>query len=395
MKPSFNFTKQIGFSLIELLVAMIIGLIVSLAVYTVLTTFEERKRTSTSVNDISQSNTYALYLLDKKLRSAGSGFSAGLQGAQSAVSTFGCQINVALNGVQLLPRVAAFDGAFIAVNPIVRVAPVIILDNVAGAAGAGGDVIIAMSGNSGTAETATPLTGIASANQLNVDNNINFRANDRVLAARRPIAGAMQPCLFEQVNNGFASASAAIAVALGGPYYQAAINGINLSSYLNDTLAVNLGQAPQFEMFAVGNNNTMFSYDLLRAPSALAAAPNPSTFIEGAFQMHALYGIDNDGDPNVATINWVAPTGAYASANLLAGTVAANSLLNTIKAVKIGLITRTALLERNAVSGANVTLFANTVPLVVALNDPNFRYQTSEITVPLRNTLMLENYIFR
>ena len=77
MKPPFKFTKQIGFSLIELLVAMIIGLIVSLAVYTVLTTFEERKRTSTSVNDISQSNTYALYLLDKKLRSAGSGFSAG------------------------------------------------------------------------------------------------------------------------------------------------------------------------------------------------------------------------------------------------------------------------------------------------------------------------------
>ena len=395
MKKPFNFTKQIGFSLIELLVAMIIGLIVSLAVYTVLTTFEERKRTSTSVNDISQSNTYALYLLDKKLRSAGSGFSAGLQGAQSAVSTFGCQLNVALNGAQLLPGVAAFGGAFAAVNPIVRVAPVIILNNAAGVAGAGGDVIIAMSGNSGGAEIATPLTGIASANQLNVDNNINFRANDRVLTVRKPIAGAMQPCLFEQVNNGFTSASAAIAVALSGDYYQATINGINLAAYTNDTLAVNLGQAPQFEMFAVGNNNTMFSYDLLRAPSALASAPNPSTFIEGAFQMHAIYGVDNDGDPNVATINWVTPTGAYASANLLAGTVAANTLLNTIKAVKIGLITRTALLERNAVSGANVTLFANTVPLVVALNNPNFRYQTSEITVPLRNTLMLENYIFK
>ena len=77
------YSKQSGFSLIELLVAMIIGLIVSLAVYTVLTTFEARKRTTTSVNDTSQANTYALYQLDKKLRSAGSGFSAGLQGVQA------------------------------------------------------------------------------------------------------------------------------------------------------------------------------------------------------------------------------------------------------------------------------------------------------------------------
>lgn len=386
------YSKQSGFSLIELLVAMIIGLIVSLAVYTVLTTFEARKRTTTSVNDTSQANTYALYQLDKKLRSAGSGFSAGLQGVQASVSTFGCLLNVALNGAQLLPRLGAFPGAFASVNPNIRLAPVVILDNVAGAQG---DIIIAMSGNSGAAETATPLTGIPSSTQLNVDNNINFKANDRVLAIRSPVGAAIQPCLFEQVENGFVPASAAVAVRLGGPYYQSTINGINLAGYIDNTQALNLGQAPQFEMFAVGNNNTMFSYDLLNPPSAAPESPNPSIFIEGAYQMHALYGIDNDGDPNVASINWVAPTGAYAAANLLTGTVAANTLLSTIKAVKIGLITRTALLEREIVSGASVTLFANATPLVVNLDNPNFRYQTAEITVPVRNSLMLENIIFR
>ena len=65
-----------GFSLIELMVALVIGLVVSLAIYGVLNVNEAHKRTTTSVNDIDQSGTYAIYQLDKIIRSAGSGLAA-------------------------------------------------------------------------------------------------------------------------------------------------------------------------------------------------------------------------------------------------------------------------------------------------------------------------------
>lgn len=389
--------QQQGFSLIELLVALVIGLIVSLAVYSVLTNFEGRKRTTTSVNSIDQAGTYALYQLDKKIRSAGSGFSAGVGNTKAAATTYGCQLNASLSATQLLPKTSAFPGAFSAVGTTIRLAPAIIYDAAAGAAGINGDVILTMAGNSGIAEVFTDLTGAGSGTQLNLVNNMNFKANDIILVARQPVATAIQPCLVEQVASGFTAASGGVNVALGGTRYAATINSINLNSYTTNTLAVNLGQAPIFEMFAVGDNNTLFSYDLLRAAdtTVTSATANPYTLTEGAYQMHAIYGVDTDNNPITPNLTWVAPTGTYASANLLAGTVAANTLLSTIKAIKVGLVTRTALLEKNAVSGATVTLFGNTsVPVTVTLDNPNYRYRISESIMPIRNALMLENYIY-
>ena len=389
--------QQLGFSLIEMMVALVIGLIVSLAVYSVLTNFEGRKRTTTSVNAIDQAGTYALYQLDKKMRSAGSGFSAGIGTTKSAATTYGCQLNAISAGVQLLPKTSAFPGAFSAVSTTIRLAPVIIYDAAAGASGVNGDVILTMAGNSGIAEVFTDLTGAASSSQLNLANNMNFKANDLVLVARKPVASAIQPCLVEQVDSGFAAASGGISVALGGAGYAATINSINLASYTANTLAVNLGQSPIFEMFAVGSNNTLFGYNLLSAANTTvtAATANPYTLVEGAYQMHAIYGVDTDNNPLTPSLTWVAPTGTYASANLLAGTVTANTLLTTIKAIKMGLVTRTALLEKNAVSGSTVILFGDTsVPVTVTLDNPNYRYRVSESVMPIRNALMLENYIY-
>lgn len=397
--------QQHGFSLIEMMVAMIIGLIVSVAVYTVLTNFEGRKRTTTSVNSIDQAGTYALYQLDKKIRSAGSGFSAGIGNTKAAATTYGCQLNAISGGTQLLPKTSAFPGAFSAVGTTIRLAPAIIYDAAAGASGVNGDVILTMAGNSGIAEVFTDLTGAASSSQLNLVNNMNFKANDLVLVARKPVATAIQPCLVEQVASGFSAASGGISVALGGAAYAATINSINLASYTTSTLAVNLGQAPMFEMFAVGDNNTLFGYNLLSAANAsvTAATANPYTLVEGAYQMHAIYGVDTDNNPLTPSLNWVAPTGTYASANLLAGTVAANTLLSTIKAIKVGLVTRTALLEKpnlngtpvSGAAGTTLTLFGNTsAPVIVTLDNTNYRYRVSESIMPIRNALMLENYIY-
>jgi len=374
--------KQRGFSLIELMVSLVIGLLVSLAIYNVLNVNEGRKRTTTSLNDINQAGSYAIYQLDKLIRSAGSGFTGG--GDKVAADyAYGCRLDMAKNGVQLTPAVA-FPAPFAGVNSTIRVAPVIIYN---GAAGLGGDVIIAMSGNGGLGEAPTSFAALPAASTLNLTNHAGLRANDILL-----ISDKVSPCLVQQVAPAFVQVAGGSAVALSGTYNAAVVNARSVTNYLETAQVINLGTSPSLNMFGVGAGNSLMKYDLMQplVNDQTVANSNPSLYVDGIYQMQALYGVDNDGDPLVASLTWVAPTGVYSAANLLDGSVAATANIKTIKAIKIGLVVRTALLEKQAVSAATLTLFQDTAtPVVVNLADPNYRYNSFEVVIPLRNALML------
>ena len=109
---------------------------------------------------------------------------------------------------------------------------------------------------------------------------------------------------------------------------------------------------------------------------------------------------NNDGKID----SWNAATGNYTPANLTNGTVDAFKRLKTIKAIRIGLITRTALLEKvpatdapNPISPDSLVLFADIAALKVTrtLNadvnseERRYRYKTIETTIPLRNQIMI------
>ncbi|MFA6178090.1 MAG: PilW family protein [Candidatus Methylopumilus sp.] len=394
---NYQLKSQHGMSLVELLVALVIGLVVSLAIYGVLTASEGRKRTTTSINDIDKAGTFALFQLDQVLRSAGSGLVGGItsgSGIQAASYTVGCQINAANNGTQVLPAPATLPAPFDALpaplnaSPInFRLAPAIIMN---GAAGAGGDVLMVMSGSGGLAETPSKFSAVPTTSTFNVKTVAGFTAGDIALVARAPSATAISPCLIEQVSSALVPTAGASVVPLSGQYYQATVNGLALSSYPVTAVALNLGKDPIFNLFAVGSNNTLFKYDLLKPPTAdTVNDPNPSPFVDSVFQMHALYGVYTTPG-NVATFAWVAPTGAYSAANLLAGTPAANAALMNIKAIKIGLVLRSSLLEKDTVSANKITLFGSTgaTKVEIDLTALNYRYRTVEVTVPLRNPLM-------
>jgi type IV pilus assembly protein PilW len=373
--------KQTGFSLIELLVAMIIGLIVSMAVYSVLSVGESRKRSTTSVNDIDQAGAYALYQIDQAVRNAGSGLGGGFTVSQGTASSLGCPLQAARNGTQILPA-AGFPAPFTAVNNTIRLAPVIIIND---PAGANGDIIITMSGSGGLGETPTRFlpTG-GSLTQLNLQSVIGFRANDKSLLLG---AVATQPCFISQVSNTFVPAEGISTVDLAGEYYQGTINGNQINTA--NTFAINLGKTPAFTMLGVGANNTLFMYDLLKASAPTATAANPSTFIENTYALQAMYGVDNDGNAAIASITWVPPTGLYSVTNLLDGSAAANARLASIVAIRVGLVLRTDLDETKTVSQDTVTLFGDTAnPIDVALNPTTYRYRSFESTIPLRNNLL-------
>lgn len=371
------------------MVSLVIGLVVSLAVYGVMTTSEGRKRTTTSKNDIDLAGAYALYQIDKAVRSAGSGLGGGIGNTQAAGYSFGCKIKAAKSGTQKLPATAAFPTPFANASTTVRLVPVVIMDGQAPGATAStdddSDILQVMSGSGGLAETGTRLSGKPTvATNVTLDNLAGFRANDLALFVE-----SGKDCLVEQVANSFPTTNAAILalvgnLPLGGTFApSAAVAGTGTTTYSSSSLALNLGQTPAFNMFAVGANNNLFRYDLLQSTN--------DSIVDGVYQIHAIYGVYASAAHKTShTITWQAPTGSHVYSTLLNGSAASNGLLQNIVALKIGVVMRTSLPDKDTVSTSTLTLFSDTpIPVTVTLSDTSYRYQVFETTIPLRNALML------
>jgi type IV pilus assembly protein PilW len=380
-----NHTKrhhgQTGFSLIELMIALVVGLLASMAVYSVMSVNEGRKRTTTSVNDIDQAGAYALYQLDQAIRNAGSGLGMTYNNYQNVTSTLGCPLRAAKSGTTIMPA-TSFPAPFASVSTTVRLVPIVIFN---GQAGDGGDVIMAMSGAGGLAEIPTKFSSTSSnLIQLNLENIVGFKASDLVLLLDD---ASTEPCFISQVNPTFVAQADQSTLPLSGTYYQGTIGGNTITSA--NSYAINLGQTPSFTMLGVGSNNTLYQYDLLKAAATDADDANPAIFIENTYQMQALYGVDIDGDDSVASIQWVPPTGNYSAANLLNGSAAASARFATIVAIRVGLVLRTDLMEKSAVSNSTLTLFSDTnASVTVSLSPNTYRYRAFEATIPLRNNLL-------
>jgi type IV pilus assembly protein PilW len=381
---------QRGMTLIELLVAVLISLILSLAIFGVLAVSEGLKRTTTSVNDIDQAGNYAMYTIDKWVRSAGSGF------AQSAAYAFGCTVHASKSGTQILPAATAAPAPFENINTTgtsgtFRLAPILIApgQTLPAVSNTASDALIVMAGSAGFGESPVDYSDMSTASALTLTNTVSFKANDIVLAANtQGSAGTMAPCMVQQV-----SAVAGKTVSLGGAYASATIGSESLAAMPLESTALNLGNIagnnpPTFVMIGVGADNTLFTYDLLQA-SGTPLLP----IAAGVFEMHALYGVDTDTNGTIDS--WVDPSSSttYTLAALMAGDKTAAGLLQTIKAVRVGLITRTSLPEKDSVAPATLTLFSDvgaTYTRTLTASERLFRYRTIESTIPIRNTMLLD-----
>lgn len=373
-----------GFTLVELMVAVVIGMIVTLAASGIIIRGENTRRVTTSANDVGQNGAYVAYMLDKAIRSAGSGY------VQAWRSTFGCALRVAQGGATILPRAAAFPAPFAGLPQTVRIAPVVIH----GGDGAGGsDVLQVMTGNAGFGEApATVLVGSVTATDLRLRNTLGIKGNDLVLVQEDGIG-----CLVEQVDSAFVG-SVAQQLPFAGSYAAGTIDGVTLASFgvAGTPIAMLLGSAaganaPQFAFYGAGANDTLFSYDLLR----IANGDNAMPVSEGVAGLYALYGVDSNDDGLIDS--WVSPAAAgWTAAELLDGSAAARANLRRILAVRVGLVMRSALVEKDNVAPATLVLFED-LPAAVQVNlaltaaQQLRRHRTLEFTVPLRNLLLLPN----
>lgn len=393
--------RQRGVTLIELMVSLVIGLFLTLAVYTVMGNFESRRRTNTAGSELDKAGALAMAQIDRRLRSAGSGF------AQAASFAYGCALQAAKSNTQILPANAALAAPFAGVNPgvsgVFRLAPALILPGQTTPASSGqvSDVLVIMASAAAWGGVPVPFTEAASTDELKktdvltLANTLPFSANDLVLLSdEQPAeAGGVAPCLVTQVSSSASTGLATSSLALGGDWYAAKVDKTGVTGYSETGTAtvlgnVGLGRLPEFVLMGVGDNNTLYTHDLLQTTNA----PLQAT-AEGVFELHALYGIDTDADNKVD--QWVSPSASgsgYELSDLSDGSLAAAGKLRNIKAIRVGLILRTALPERQAVSAASVTLFGDLTGLTytrtLTSGEQLYRYRTLESTIPLRNNIL-------
>ncbi|HWW04712.1 PilW family protein [Collimonas sp.] len=393
MKKSFQCTAapmhprfQRGLSLIELMVALVIGLVVSLAIFSVMSVSEARKRNTTGANDMNQSGAFALYQLDQAIRSAGTGFS------QQYTLTFGCAINAKNSGKAVIPPASLptpFSSLTANIGGAFRMAPVIISQDPNGKLS---DSLIVMAGSAGYGEMPIESTSVPTTSpspQLHLLNTLSFSAGggQQLLVAERPgkSTGSLPACLIESVDSTYAGPPSTGVLPLGGKFYTAGTDKA-LSSYSSDSVALNLGFNPSFQLYGVGSNDTLVGFDLLNGTAA-----GTDLITDGVVEMHAIYGVDKANNGN---ITWTAPSGSYAASALLDGSVNAGKLIASIKSIRIGLITRSAVEDKNTISPATLpAMFDGTLSYAKTLSDAErkFRYRVLDATIPLRNALAISN----
>ncbi len=388
-------SRHAGMTMIELLVALAIGVGVVLVVSTLLFAGENHKRTTTSTNDADQAGAYTFHALDKALRSAGS---AIVESTYAGAGVFGCRLNAA----PILPSASAFPPpfatAFLTGAPSnLRVAPVLIGRNMSDSTAS--DVIVVMGGSGAAGGVSRAINGAGSATSLILQSTTGFSTSGDLVLVSQP---GVTDCLLEEV----ATISGATLNVGGTPYYYtttASTTSLSTLSGSTLTYVTPLGNAAvnnvQFALFGVGTNYTLYSYDLLQNQYLVqGSGTNTSEAItDGVVQMNAIYGIQSTSNPGVLS-GWVSP-GGTPDAGYDINTVMANpATIASIIAVRVAIVVRGEYYDKAVVSPSSLTIFSGytdnagnslsqTVNLSTVTGGQHYRYRVFEFTVPLRNML--------
>jgi type IV pilus assembly protein PilW len=385
---------QAGVTLIELMVAVVIGLVVVLAATNVLVIGEAHKRTTTGNNDSSQSGSFAAYSLDRAIRSAGSGF-----GQAWNQGVFGCNLSASRvigSATTILPRAGAFPAPFQGflggASNTLRVAPVLIGQ---GQSAGNSDVLMVMSGNGSTGDITRPIrSGVAGTNNLRLDNTIGIANGDIGIVT---LPGGTD-CLIEQIDTATPADLSTLGnevLPIGGAYLNTdggtlgtlAASGAAYFSSLGNVNASNV----QFQLFGVDTNRVLVAYDLLRSGATPAEADPLQPLADGVAELHAIYGLDTTIPHDNIVDSWVAPTGAWSAASVLADP----NKMRQIVAVRIAIVMRSSNYEKQEVTLQRPILFSGTpgeiAPDVYVAGSDNrhFRLRVIDTTIPMRNMLLL------
>lgn len=355
MKTSAPHSSASGFSLVEIMVGMAIGLISTLIVMQVYTLFEGQKRSSTGGSDAQVNGTVSLYTLERDLRMAGYGFG----------SAKGCTLNSAYGGVT---------------QPALILAPVTIND---AAGGNGSDTLtVRMSNKSSWSVPVRVITNHAqAATQFNTNATVGIASGDLMLAFET--VGGVPTCTLFQVDNANPVLNP-INHTAGS--WNGTASTFPAAGYSTDARLINVGSFQSHTYALDGNGNLVLSDYLTASNSNADQILSPDIA-----SLQAEYGFDTRAgaqtDSQVDT--WSA---AMVDADA-SGTVGDSGDILRIKAVRFAMVARNGQMEKPKADGtcslatASPVWAGGAIDLSTIANWQCYRYKVFETVVPLRNLI--------
>jgi type IV pilus assembly protein PilW len=382
---SANLFIQRGFSLVELMVGLVIGLLATLVIMQVFAVFEGQKRTTTGTSDAQTNGSVALYSMQRDVQLAGFGLPLYDRSNMPLTCTTVSPDTVRADGTAGADGIADVDhdGDLGAGTPNINMSPIDIIDggNLPGAT----DTVIVRYGTTASGGVPVRVTDVAAAPALGVDTNMGCQNNDVVYA----VTGS--DCRATRVNDATLAANLT------------KITVLNAAGMLAGLIPTNLACLGAWNEYA-------FSVDLAANQLVRRVNAIDTPVVAGVVNIQAQYGISASRDSNQIT-QWVDASGVWAAPPVNAAKIvcgAASADRNCIKAIRVAVVSRNDLIEKQVVSTAcSSTAAANptgvcawdatsadpqgvgwAAPVVDLSNTANwdrYRYRVYETIIPLRN----------
>ena len=350
--PERHLAGQAGFSLVELLVAMGIGMLGMLAIMQAFSVTEKYKENTTGTSSAQTNGSIALFSIERDIRMAGYGI--------TNPTALGCgPVQYYYNTNYTSP-----PGGTLAA---LRVAPVMITQG----AGSAPDIITTFASSASYRFAPATLTvAMASANAaISVDAVTAFAPGDLVMAVNSGTCAIMQvtnvlSSSLEHTNSGAA------------PFNPP--TGSTLPAFAAGSQLFNLGR-PQIRTYAVAGN------DLMVADWLLTLAGTPSTVIvDEIVDLQAEYGLDDGsggGVPNDGRVDGYTTT-----------TPASAAGWQQVLAIRFAVLSRGPFEKPDAAGTCTATTAAptwagGTLNLPTTPQAGCYRYRVFETTVPIRNMI--------
>lgn len=378
--------RQSGFTLIELMVGALLGMLTVIVISQVLIDSEERRRKVAMGGDADINGSLALFTLQRDIQMAGYGM--------GTTDMMGCTLVAFRSGKSVIPdEDDPHPETF-------TLAPVIIANGTDGAPDTitvvrgetvGSSVPMKLEASSGTIigdkrDITTGLTG-----RFSVESALGVRAGDQIITVP-PTWTAGTPCHLLEVTHDGASADSQL-TPTNIPYYATSL--WNTDTVWNQThpapkFLVNMGRIGQRRYFL--NNTTPYTLRSRNLSSVTGTFSFEDLYPE-IVNLQALYGKDLDGNGSIDRFDTTTPTTAAGWAQVVA--------------LRVALVARNPQFEKDEVTVAEplwemgkavevqgetlvdcgtdnlcMTLKLDTVP-----NWKHYRYKVYSTTIPLRNIL--------
>ncbi|HXM83538.1 MAG TPA: PilW family protein [Burkholderiales bacterium] len=386
-----------GFSMVELMVAMLISLIGVIIIFQIFEASEGVRRTTTSGGDAQQNGAIALYAMQYDLRNAGMGINDTLYA--------GCNI-VGYDSARSTPNFPPVG------NPMI-VAPVVITPS--GTPTLPDQLTVLYGSQNQIANSTTLVANMTSATSpLTVQTRFGVRAGDLLLLLE---PGSGKNCVFmevtslpatpsNQVNHDSGAYTLAGGASVAARFNPAGGMGVTYggANTANVTRLFNLGNLNDGINFAASQNVTVPVYNTyalanntLTVSNAFvisAGVPAVNSIADNVVHMRADYGVDDGVNDGSVTYNTV-----YAAGDgIVDRFISAVPNWSQVIAIRVAVVARSALAEKPA-AGAGAPCDTTTAfptwsgdtgtnrsfNLSADANWRCYRYRVFETTVPLRN----------